>query len=534
MGRENNIHKREDLFAATPPLEASKVILSMAATSNRGETIMINDVSRAFFHAKAKRPVYVQLAKEDQEDGQEQMCGRLNFSMYGTRDAAQNWYEEYSQHLLKIGLTQGLAIPCVFHHRERGIRTVVHGDDYVSTGSNENLQWMKARLEEKYQIKTQLLGPRKDQQQEVKILNGIVTWDQQRGLRYEADPRHVEILLKQLELEDAKEVTAPGTKDEGHITEKHKEPLSEENTSRYRALVARCNYISPDRPGIAYTVKELARAMAAPTNGDWQRLKRLGLYSKENKRLIPWYDWQPTQSRVKTYSDADWAGCRETRKSTTGGCITIGKHIIKTRSKTQSFIALSSGESELYSTLKAAAETLGLPAMLKDMGWLMKGEIWSDANAAIGIINRNGLGKTRHIETGLLWVQQTAAQQRLSFNKVLGKDNPADLFTKYMDLKTIDHHLDNLDYHKAEGRAVGAPQLHIISRSLDDVYIDNDHDEQHMCDWVNVLTDELTTNKAGPMVVRRRCSSQICCSPSQIFDVSALTPGTLGPCSSSP
>ena len=76
VAREINTHKREDLFAATPPLEALKVILSMTATSNRGESIMINDVSRALFHAKAKRQVYVQLANEDKEAGQEQLCGR--------------------------------------------------------------------------------------------------------------------------------------------------------------------------------------------------------------------------------------------------------------------------------------------------------------------------------------------------------------------------------------------------------------------------------------------------------------------------
>ena len=145
------------------------------------------------------------------------------------------------------------------------------------------------------------------------------------------------------------------------------------------------------------------------------------------------------------YSDAGWAGCRETRKSTTGGCITIGKHTITGRSKTQSHIALSSGESELYSTFKAAAETFGLIAMLKDFGWSLN---WSDANVAIGIINKNGLGKTRRIETGSLWVQHIAAQQRLGFSNAIGKDNPADLFATYSDLKIIDHHLEDINYHK--------------------------------------------------------------------------------------
>ena len=134
----------------------------------------------------------------------------------------------------------------------------------------------------------------------------------------------------------------------------------------------------------------------------------------------------------------------------------MGRHTIKTWSKTQALIALSSGESELYAALKAAAETLGLLAILKDLGWVLTGEVWSDANAAIGIINRNGLGKTRHIETGLLWIQQIAAQQRLKFGKVLGKDNPADLFTKYLDMKTMAHHMGNLDYYQTAGRVAEA------------------------------------------------------------------------------
>ena len=123
--------------------------------------------------------------------------------------------------------------------------------------------------------------------------------------------------------------------------------------------MARLNHLIPDRLDIAYAVKELARAMSKPTNGDWLRLKRLGRYIKGRPRVQQVYEWQSAQGMVITYSDADWAGCKQTRKSTTGGCITIGKHTIKGWSKTQSLVALSSGESELYAMLRAAAKTLG-------------------------------------------------------------------------------------------------------------------------------------------------------------------------------
>ena len=241
---------------------------------------MMNDVSRAFFHAKAKRQVYVQLAVEDQEHGQERMCGRLNCSMYGTRDVAQNWFDEYSQMLVSIGFRQGAASPCVFFHKERNIRTFVRGDDYVSTGKPNDLQWMKRKLEEKYQIKTQMLGHGKEYTGEVKILNRIVVWNQIEGITYEADPRHVEIILEQLNLKDAETVTTPGICEEGRTQEDLHVLLEFEQASTYRALVARCQYIAPDRLDIAYTVKELARGMAVPTRGEWQRFKRLGRYLK--------------------------------------------------------------------------------------------------------------------------------------------------------------------------------------------------------------------------------------------------------------
>ena len=243
--------------------------------------------------------------------------------------------------------------------------------------------------------------------------------------------------MKQLQLDGAKPVSTSGTNDEGRTAEDNEMPLSEQDSTNYRALVARCNHLSPDRPDIAFAVKELARAMSNPTRGDLQRLKRLARYLKGKPRLIMLYRWQPRQTKVVTYSDADWAGCRTTRKSTTGGCIKIGDHCVKGWSKTQTLVALSSGESEPYASLKASAETLGILSMLKDLGWDLHGEVWGDANAALGIINRSGLGKTRHIDTGLLWIQQVAAEKRLKYGKVLGTNNPADLFTKHLEERSI-------------------------------------------------------------------------------------------------
>ncbi len=139
-----------------------------------------------------------------------------------------------------------------------------------------------------------------------------------------------------------------------------------------------------------------------------------------------------------------------------------GNHTVKSWSKTQSLIALSPGESEFYAALRASAEGLGIMSILKDFGMVVTGNVLGDASAALGIINRKGLGRTRHIDTGLLWIQQTAAEKRLSYQKVLGVDNPADLMTKYLNVETIDRHCNKLNVSFPGGRAAAAPNLNVI------------------------------------------------------------------------
>ena len=303
-----------------------------------------------------------------------------------------------------------------------------------------------------------------------------------------------------MKLEEAKHVSTPGTREEGRTNEDNGTVLSDKEATSYRAPVARCNHLAPDRPDIAFSVKELAKAMSKPIVRDMQRLKRLARYLKGKPRLVSLFNWQPMQTIIVTYSDADWAGCRDTRRSTTGGCVTIGSHSIKSWSKTQSLIALSPGESELFASLKASAEILGILAMLKDLGWKLHGEIWGDANAALGITNRKRLGKTRHIDTGLVWVQQVAAEQRLKYQKVLGADNPADLFTKYIDERTIKHHVTNLGYRTAEGRAEEAPQLQSLSVSLDEYLNGNNWKDW---EWLQYLQ--------GVKAIRERTNRESVC-----------------------
>ena len=130
VGREIKKDKRLDLFAATPPLESLRLLCSLCASKQQRHEhfrLMAIDVKRAYFYVKARRAVFIEIPAEDREEGDEQLVGKLNLSLYGTRDAAQNWTLEYTTYLESIGFTKGLPTPCNFKHKHKEIYVTVQG-----------------------------------------------------------------------------------------------------------------------------------------------------------------------------------------------------------------------------------------------------------------------------------------------------------------------------------------------------------------------------------------------------------------------
>ena len=104
---------------------------------------MVQDVKKAYFYAPATRDVYVELPPERHQPG---MCAKLHKSLDGTRDAALNWAQAYSEVLETMSFVKGLSSPCSFFHQGWGIRTVVHGDDFLTAGKDEDLKWLQEHL----------------------------------------------------------------------------------------------------------------------------------------------------------------------------------------------------------------------------------------------------------------------------------------------------------------------------------------------------------------------------------------------------
>ena len=148
-------HQKDDnFFAATPPLEAIRLLLSRAATGRThgrgGRKILIIDARKAHLHALADRDIFVQLPPEVAQSG---MCGHLRRCLYGTRDAPARWEAYLAEQLTLMGFARGAASPCCYKHASHDIQCVVHGDDFAFVGGDADLTWAERKMGEHFLIK---------------------------------------------------------------------------------------------------------------------------------------------------------------------------------------------------------------------------------------------------------------------------------------------------------------------------------------------------------------------------------------------
>jgi len=439
---------REDLFAATPPLEAKKLLFKWVRRSRADgkrnlEKVMLIDVRKAHLNAVCEDEVYVELPIEAEAGVK---CGKLLRWLYGMRPAANAWEKEYVGKLSTIGFERGKYSPVVFYNSVTGVRCVVHGDDFTFTGKKDELMKVMACMMGWWDIKLRgILGGESGDDKEATILGRHLRWTEA-GIEYEADPKHAQLVIEEMGLSgESRAVDSPIEKEV--VSEEGEAKLDKIEAKKFRGVAARLNYLAADRPDIQYAVKEICRGMASPSVKHLKMLKRIARYLINKPTLVMTFGEvdEAAFGVIEGFSDTDWAGCRITRKSTSGGMLVIGGSVLKSWAKTQSVIATSSGEAEYYGLAKTSAEAIGLRSLCHDLGIKVQSiVVWVDSSAAKAVAGRVGAGKLRHVEVTYLWIQSQVQSKRLKVRKVKGEDNPADILTKPKYIKEMRIHLEKL------------------------------------------------------------------------------------------
>ena len=132
---------------------------------------------------------------------------------------------------------------------------------------------------------------------------------------------------------------------------------------------------------------------------------------------------------LELYTDSDWAGDKEKRRSTSGGVILFGGHLVGHWSKLQNSPAPSSGEAELNSGSKGISELLSIRNLLEQMGIRVLLVHYLDASATKGTMLRRGAGKIKHLEVRQLWCQHAVEKYAIRVVKIPRRVNVADSLT---------------------------------------------------------------------------------------------------------
>ena len=177
-----------------------------------------------------------------------------------------------SKRTWRCGSGRGVACPVVFVHHDRDVALAVHGDDFVATGLAPQLTWLAEYLTSCFDIKVRAtLGPEQLDDKEVTMLGRLVRWTGV-GLEMEADPKHRRLVLEGVGLSAESKALMNNGEPQKTTEDEEETLLTNSESTQYRALCARLNFLAQDSPDLQFPAKELSRSMARPTLGAWSRL----------------------------------------------------------------------------------------------------------------------------------------------------------------------------------------------------------------------------------------------------------------------
>ncbi|GKB09205.1 ribonuclease H-like domain-containing protein [Tanacetum coccineum] len=244
-------------------------------------------------------------------------------------------------------------------------------------------------------------------------------------------------------------------------------PISD--STLYRSLAGALQYLTFTRPDISYAVQQVCLFMHDPREPHLSALKRILRYVRGTLSYgLQLYS--STTSSLVAYSDADWAGCPTTRRSTSGYCVFLGNNLLSWSSKRQFTLSRSSAEAEYRGVANAVAETCWLRNLLRELHTpLATATLVYCDNVSAVYLSSNPVQhqRTKHIEIDIHFVRDLVATGAIRVLHVPSRYQYADIFTKGLPTSLFDEFRTSLsvcsspdlDQHNNKAFVVGLAYL---------------------------------------------------------------------------
>jgi hypothetical protein len=206
----------------------------------------------------------------------------------------------------------------------------------------------------------------------------------------------------------------------------------------YRSMIGSLLYLCASRPDIMLSVCMCARFQADTKEVHLRAVKRILRYLVHTPKFGLWYPKGSTFDLI-CYSDADWAGCKIDRRSTSGTCQFLGRSMVSWASKKQNLVALSTAEAEYIAAGHCCAQLLWMRQTLRDYGYkFSKVPLLCDNESAIRMAdNPVEHSHTKHIAIRYHFLRDHQQRGDIEIAYVSTKEQLADIFTKPLDEKTF-------------------------------------------------------------------------------------------------
>jgi hypothetical protein len=379
-------------------------------------------VKNAFLHGTLSETVYCSQPTGFADPALPSHVCKLNRSLYGLKQAPRAWYSRFASFLLSLGFSEAKSDTSLFILR-RGTETVyllLYVDDIVLTASSEQLlHRLIAALKNEFAMKD--LGP----------LHHFLGVAVQRHKDHLTLSQHQYILdiLARHGMSDCKPCSTP-VDTCAKVPADAGPPVAD--PTAYRSLAGALQYLTFTRPDIAYAVQQICLHMHDPREVHLVAAKRILRYLQGTLRfglIIP----RSAPSQLVVYTDADWAGCPDTRRSTSGYAVFLGGSLISWSSKRQPTVSRSSAEAEYRAVANGVAEASWLQQLLQELHHpLQTASLVYCDNVSAVYLSSNPIQhqRTKHVEIDLHFVRERVAIGAVRVLHVPTTSQFADVFTK--------------------------------------------------------------------------------------------------------
>ena len=412
----------DETFSPVVRSESVRTLIALAARDNM--YLHQLDVTTAFLNGTLREEVFMKQPEGFVKKGQEHLVCKLKKSIYGLKQSPRCWNTALDEHLGKIGFIQSANDPCIYISSKGSVALAVYVDDIIiAAGSELQMREVKQAIADKFNVNDMgelryFLGVVVDQE-----TNPVTIWMGQSA--------YTERVLEKFKMSEAKPVGTPV--DTSVKLTKSSEDSEAVNQSLYQSAVGSLLYLSIwTRPDITFAVSNVAKFCSKPSNEHWTAVKRIMRYLKGTMNYGLCYDKGKPGDCVG-FSDSDWAGDINDRRSTSGYVFQICGTAVSWRSKKQSCVALSTAEAEYMALASAAQEAVWMRQLIGDLTTTSTTPmtIYEDNQSAISMAkNPQFHGRAKHIGIKHHFIREQVEKGTVVLQYCQSEDMTADILTK--------------------------------------------------------------------------------------------------------